>query len=94
MNKQVVETFTAGGGGHSIAALCLSDRTNSAGEKYSWIANSWGESFGVDGWQEWSPSAVRQMLQHRFTEFVGLSDMPNVKPREFSLADLKKSLRI
>jgi hypothetical protein len=94
MNKQIVETFTAGGGGHSIAALCLSDRTNSAGEKYSWIANSWGESFGVDGWQEWSPSAVRQMLQHRFTEFVGLSDMPNVKPREFSLADLKKSLRI
>jgi len=94
MNKAVVETFNAGGGGHSIAALCLSDRKNAAGEHYSWIANSWSESFGTKGWQEWSPTAIRQMLQHQFTVFVGLSDMPNVKPREFTLADLKKSLRI
>jgi len=94
MNKAVVETFSPGGGGHSIAALCLSDRTNAQGERYSWIANSWSQSFGTNGWQEWSPTAVRQMLQHQFTEFVGMSDMPNVKPRTFSLDDLKKSLRI
>lgn len=94
MNRAVVETFTPGGGGHSVAALCLSERKNAAGEHYSWIPNSWSESFGVKGWQEWSPTAIRQMLQHRFTVFVGLSDMPNVKPREFTLEDAKKALRI
>jgi hypothetical protein len=94
MNRAVVETFTPGGGGHSVAALCLSDRKNAAGEHYSWIANSWSESFGNKGWQEWSPTTVRQMLQHRFTEFVGVSDMLNVKPREFTLEDAKKALRI
>jgi hypothetical protein len=34
------------------------------------------------------------MLQHRFTHFVGLSDMPNVKPREYTLEDLKKGIAI
>jgi hypothetical protein len=94
MNRAVVETFVPGGGGHSIAALCLSERKDINGEPYSWIANSWSESFGNKGWQEWSPAAVRQMCQHRFTSFVGLSDMPNVKPREYTLTDLKKDLRI
>lgn len=94
MNRQVVETFSAGGGGHSVAALCLSDRKDSRGDRYSWIANSWSESFGNKGWQEWSPTAIRQMLQHRYTVFVGVSDMPNVKPREYTLADLKKDLAV
>jgi hypothetical protein len=94
MNRPVVETFVPGGGGHSVAALCLSERRNAQGESYSWIANSWSESFGNKGWQEWSPAAIRQMLQHRFTHFVGLSDMPNVKPRSYTLDDLKKDLQI
>lgn len=97
MNRAIVEDFTPGGGGHSVAALCLSDRKDSNGDRYSWIANSWSKSFGsreYPGWQEWSPTAVRQMCKHRFTTFVGLSDMSSVKPREFSLADLKASLRI
>jgi hypothetical protein len=94
MNRAVVETFSAGGGGHSVAALCLSDRKDARGDRYSWIANSWSESFGSKGWQEWSPTAIKQMLQHRFTHFVGLSDMPNVKPREYTLETLKKDLRI
>lgn len=94
MNRAVIETFSPGGGGHSIAALCLSDRKDSNGERYSWIANSWSASFGNGGWQEWSPTAIRQMLRHQFTTFIGLSDMPNVKPREYTLENLKKDLRI
>jgi C1A family cysteine protease len=84
MNRAVVEKFSAGGGGHSVCALCLSDRVDSNGEPYCHIANSWGQSFGSDGWQIWSPTAIRQMLKHRFTSFVGLSDMPNIKPRKFT----------
>ena len=94
MNRQVVETFIPGGGGHSVAALCLSERKNAQGECYSWIANSWSESFGNKGWQEWSPTAVRQMLQHRCTEFVGVSDMPNVKPRELDVEQWQRGLRV
>lgn len=94
MNKAVVESFSPGGGGHSIAALCLSERKDRNGDPYSWIANSWSESFGNKGWQEWSPTAVRQMCGHRFTTFVGLSDMQSVKPREYTMENLKKDLRI
>lgn len=94
MNRKVVETFSPGGGGHSVAALCLSDRKDSNGDPYSHIANSWGESFGDDGWQEWSPNAIRQMLRHRSTVFVGLSDMPAIKPRGISLDELKRTLKV
>jgi hypothetical protein len=93
MNRAVVENFRPGGGGHSICALCLSERVDSQGNPYAWILNSWGQSFGNGkGWQEWSPTAIRQMLAHRFTVFIGLSDMPNMTPRSYSLEDWKKVL--
>lgn len=94
MNRKVVESFSPGGGGHSVAGLCLSDRVDTNGDNYSWIKNSWSESFGHKGWQEWSPNAIRQMLRHRSTVFVGLSDMPAIKPREISLDQIKKKLRV
>jgi len=34
------------------------------------------------------------MLRHQYTACFGLSDMPNVKPREYTLDNLKKDLRI
>lgn len=97
MNRSIIETFSPGGGGHSVAALCLSERKDRNGDSYSWIANSWSESFGsreYPGWQEWSPTAVKQMLAHRFTTFVGVSDMPNIKPRELDLDAWQKGLRV
>lgn len=97
MSAGVVETFRPGMGGHSICALCLSDRVDKKGEPYWWILNSWGEGFGsreYGGWQEWSPTAIRQMLQHRFTHFVAVSEMPNLKPRDFERQDWIKSLRL
>jgi len=94
MNRSIVEKFIPGGGGHSVAALCLSERKDANGDCYSWIANSWSESFGNKGWQEWSPTAIRQMLRHQFTSFVGLSDMPAVKPRKLSVEEWQKGLRV
>ena len=58
------------------------------------MLNSWGANWGNAGWSEWAPAAIEQMLRHRFTECIGLSDMPNVKPREYSLETLKKDLRV
>jgi intein/homing endonuclease len=85
MDSPVVETFRPGRGGHSICALCLSERVDRNGLPYWWIMNSWSEEWGskeAPGWQEWSPTAVTQMLRHNATVMVALSDMVNVKPRE------------
>jgi hypothetical protein len=97
MNRAVIETFSPGGGGHAIAGLCLSERVDSQGRPFAWIANSWGQSFGsreYPGWMEWSPTAISQMLRHQWTEMIGISDMPAAKPRKFSLDDWKAKLRV
>jgi hypothetical protein len=95
VDRPLVESYSgSGGGGHSICALCLSERVDKNGEPYAWILNSWDNNWGQNGWAEWSPTAIRQMLQSRNTTFVGLSDMPNMKPREYTLAQIQKDLRI
>lgn len=95
MNNAIVENFSSGGGGHAIAALCLSERVDASGNPYTWIANSWGEGFGsreYKGWCEFSPRAVQQMLVHNWTEAIGLTEL--TKPRKFSLDEWKKGLRV
>jgi C1A family cysteine protease len=94
MSRAVVESFSAGGGGHAIALLSLSDRKDSAGQPYVWMLNSWGSNFGNKGWSEWSPRAIGQMMSSRSTACIGCSDMPHVKPREISLDQIKKKLRV
>jgi hypothetical protein len=84
----------AQGGGHAIGLYSLSDRKDSQDRPYCWMMNSWSKTWGNNGWAEWSPNAINQMLASRWAVFIGVSDMPNVKPRTFSLDDLKKSLRI
>ena len=93
MSKAVVESYTSGGGGHAISLLCLSKRKDRAGDPFVWCMNSWGRGWANGGWSEWSPKAVRQILASGRTTAVGLSDMPSVKPREFTLDDWKKALR-
>ena len=91
----VIDGYTTrGGGGHALAFISLSERLDKSGQHYLWLANSWGTNWGNKGWAEVSPTAVTQMLSIRSNVMIGLSDMPAIKPREFSLADLKTSLRI
>lgn len=92
MSTPVLESFSAGGGGHAIALLCLSEREGSNGEPYVWMMNSWGARWGNKGWSEWSPDAIRQMMNHQFTVAIGMSDMPAVKPRTFDVDDWKTAL--
>jgi len=95
VDRAIVNSFSgAGGGGHAIALLGLSERVDSTGRPFIWMLNSWGAQWGNQGWAEWAPQAVEQMLRHRYTACFGLSDMPNVKPREFTLDDMKKGLEI
>jgi hypothetical protein len=91
----VVNNYSgAGGGGHAIGLYSLSDRKDSQGRPFCWMMNSWGLNWGNKGWAEWSPNAISQMLTARWSVFIGVSDMPHLKPRTFTLNDLKKSLRI
>ena len=92
-SRPVVESYNGGRGGHAIALPCLSERTDSKGRPYVFMLNSHGESSGRRGWSEWSPNAVEKMTRNSRNVFVGVSDMPNVQPREFSLEDWKRSLR-
>jgi C1A family cysteine protease len=95
MDRAIVNSFSgSGGGGHAIALLAMSDRLDVSGRPFVWMLNSWGSNWGNKGWSEWSPNAVEQMLRHRYTACFGLSDMPNLKPRTFSLEEWQKGLRI
>ncbi len=95
VDRSIVNSFSgAGGGGHAIALLGLSERLDSSGRPFVFMLNSWGANWGNGGWAEWAPNAVEQMLRHRYTACFGLSDMPNVKPREFTLEDMRKGLEI
>lgn len=82
MSGSVVERFRAGGGGHSVAFLGYSRRKQN-GKNYLWLANSWGTNWGNRGWCEVSPQAVTDMANHRYTVFMGMSDLhgDGIKPR-------------
>jgi hypothetical protein len=96
MDTDKVESFRPGNGGHSICALCLGEEVDRNGDPYWWIMNSWSKQWGsrkYPGWQCWSPTAIRQMLAHKWTVMIGLSDMRDIKPRVFGPDEWKKKLR-
>lgn len=84
-SQGIISRFAPGGGGHAVviggyvpdAAVGKSTQQG----YYYLLHNSWSKRWGMDGWAYVTPDAVRQMLQHRFTYFVGLSDMSEVRPR-------------
>lgn len=84
-NRGAIMSFRAGGGGHAISLtgyLPCEEAGVDTPEGYVYILdNSWGKQWGKQGRAFVAPRAVRQMLEHRFTTFVGLSDMLDVKPR-------------
>jgi hypothetical protein len=92
VDRAVVTSYSGGSGGHAIGLYALSDRKDSDGRPYAWMMNSWGSGWGNSGWAEWSPDAITQMLQHRWSVFVGISDMPHVKPREWTIKDTEDAV--
>ena len=78
----LIERFVPGGGGHAVAFLGYSKRRDTEGRKYLWLANSWSQTWGNNGWAEVSPTAVDQMGSHQFTTMIGLSDLSVPTPRK------------
>jgi hypothetical protein len=57
------------------------------------MMNSWADTWGNGGWAEWAPVAIEAMFKQRWTVMIGLSEMPTVKPREWTLEDVKKQVK-
>ena len=65
-----------GGGGHAVAII----ETEGSGFK---LANSWGTSWGDRGFFSWSEREMAQKLREGYTVAIGLTDMEEIKPREY-----------
>lgn len=65
-----------GGGGHAVAII----ETEGSGFR---LANSWGTSWGDRGFFSWSEREMSQKLREGYTVAIGLTDMEEVKPREY-----------
>lgn len=83
----VIENYSSGAGGHAVCFLGYSQRKDSQGRQYLWLANSWSENWGKSGWSEVSPKAVDQMGQSSYTVMIGLSDLTAPRVRPISWAD-------
>lgn len=74
------------GGGHSVV-ICGYLPDSDVGQRSSagyWLLlkNSWSKRWGKGGYAYWDPTAVASALKHRFSVFIGRSDMetPNIRP--------------
>jgi hypothetical protein len=85
-SRGCIKSFRAGGGGHAVVlAGYVPDAAvgvDSGDSFWYLLHNSHSKRWGMSGWAYVAPRAVRQMIEHRFSTFVGLSDMDQVAPRE------------
>jgi hypothetical protein len=63
------------GGGHAIC-LCQTDGPDFI------FANSWGTSWGENGYGRWTEREMRSYLNDNYTVAIGMTDMEEAKPRE------------
>lgn len=63
------------GGGHAIC-LCETDNSDFI------YANSWGTSWGENGFGRWSEREMASLLRDSYTVAIGMTDLATVKPRE------------
>lgn len=85
-NASICESYRAGGGGHAIALLGFTERKDRSGRNYVLLLNSWGMTWGNNGWCEVAPAAIESMLRDQYTVMIGMTDMVNVVPRPIDWA--------
>ena len=88
-NAGLIESFRPSGGGHAVPFLGYSKRTDSKGRKYLWLPNSWGKSWGKDGWAEVAPKAVDDAFRHSHTVMIGYSDLTVPTPRKVDFSKMR-----
>ena len=81
-NRKTAVAAASGGGGHAIAGLGYKKNGNLI------FANSHAY------WMDITPDAFEQMLRHRWTVAIGLSDMANPVPRDLSYLKQSRKKRL
>ncbi len=80
------------GGGHAVALISLSTKKDAVNRPYVWLLNSWGKRWGNRGWSEVKPAVIAAWLRERYTTAIGISELPNIAPRKFSLEDWRNRI--
>lgn len=70
-------------GGH---AVCIAEEHGNGGVN---VANSWGETWGKQGWFQWDSRELKQKMKESYTVAIGITDMVDIQPREVSWTDGK-----
>ncbi len=73
----IIESVSTGGGGggHSVCMVGWTKRVDAEGRHYLLVPNTWGPTWGTNGWAEVAPRVFDQIGGSRYTEMIGLSDL-------------------
>lgn len=75
-----IRSYRASGGGHAVLFVGYL-KVSGWPKPGLLLKNSWGKSWGRDGYAIVHPDAVEGMCRHRWNVFVGRSDMDSPRPR-------------
>lgn len=64
-NREVVNNWVSGGGGHSTWLWLKRPNGNAVN------VNSWGQDWNGDGCHEWTWDSIRKMVKHSWSTFIG-----------------------
>lgn len=76
-----ITSYRAGGGGHAVLIPGYLKVDGWPGQRGYLLKNSWGPSWGQDGWAIVHPKAITQMLAAQFAVFIGRSAPKAPKPK-------------
>ena len=62
-------------GGHALAVVGFSTRTDSQGRKYLWMINSHDVTWGKNGWAEVAPALFDKWCRDGQSEVIGVTDL-------------------
>lgn len=69
-------------GGHALAVVGYSARTDAQGRQYLWLVNSHGPQWGRQGWAEIAPALFNRWGRDTQSELIGVTDLAAFAPRE------------
>jgi C1A family cysteine protease len=95
-SQKVISKYRASGfgGGHAVALLGQSDDSNHSNpfgpkvsEPYFMLPNSWGLSWGQNGWKKVTFDGFNKIVRHGWNAVFAYSDLADLEPRpmDFSI---------
>jgi hypothetical protein len=88
VNGYIFDFEPENGPGHCMCFLGYANEKDDQGNKFIWLANSYGvNGYGINGYAKVSSKAINKLLLHKFTVMYGLSDLsvPTHREIDYSL---------